>query len=817
MLVLQYRPGILYFAMENRMKRICVAAVLASLVSTANAQQLPSVASSSRLPMLADSRYTVEGSYWVSWAYSAIGLKSAWTYNSATNRFSGFTGRGTTVAVFDTGLNTANSKFTGNLVNGYNLYTGGNVTSDPGWHGTFVAGIIGANVSSSGGSTMYGVAPETKIMPIQIFDNAGRASWTDAQMGRAINFAVANGAQILNNSWNISTTLPELNARAQTNLRTSLANQIRSWQTAASRGTLIVFAAGNDGKANPGYYATMPSLVGGLDKNWVVAVATTQTGEIASWSNKCGIAAAYCMAAPGDNIVSLYGTKLAVGSGTSFAAPIISAAASLMFQRWPWLKGQDIQRILFDTANKTGIYADTNTYGQGMLDLNKAFAPIGTPTVVAGPSNRTVNSIGTPITNAGINPSSAFGPTILNAMSKVDVMALDDYKRDYTYNMGQAVGSVSKLNNWGNQLAMFGANETYENGVATMQGGANGLTSMFSSTDVEENESAPSTKARYGTNMYSPGVSFLQADDSKVSSTNKLARQAASSGGRSSVGMNVSPTLGYGTFANNSIRGSDLVILNSVGNPYMNMAPDSVSAVSSYKWNNNHVTRFGAFSNTAINNSPNNYINGMVPLMTGVNLEHTIRWNGGYVSASGGVVTEQNSVLGSYSTGAISLGNRAHTAFAGLTLGLNLSDTVSAFAGATGGYTITEAAPDSIVRGVRNLTSSNAYAGVVKTGVFTDQDRLGVVLSTPMRVNTGVLALSVPSTRDIDGNITYTNQNVTLHNNRIEYASQVFYTLPIDAYQSVGFGQGVRFNAYDLNNPNQRTEMISMARYNLRF
>lgn len=136
--------------------------------------------------------HTKVGNFNVSWAYDAINLNAA--------RLANVTGAGIRVAVFDTGLNVSNPKFSGNLLTGYNLYCNNKqgcagVTRDNQWHGTFVSSIIAANMFDPGSNTMYGVANQAKIMPIQILDSAGNASFTDAQLAKAINYAVNNRAQ----------------------------------------------------------------------------------------------------------------------------------------------------------------------------------------------------------------------------------------------------------------------------------------------------------------------------------------------------------------------------------------------------------------------------------------------------------------------------------------------------------------------------------------------------------------------------------------------------------------------------------------------
>ena len=385
--------------------------------------------------------YVPIGQYYVDWAYPTINLNSA--------QARGLTGKGVTVAVFDTGFTNASGKFTGNIAGpSYNIYTGSAVTSDPNWHGTFVSSIIAANMQTQGSNmSMYGVASSAKLLPVQVMNSAGQGTWTDQQLANGINFAINNGAKIFNNSWGSNLMQSQVSASA---VLSQNARTLSAYETAASRGIITVFAAGNYSTTSPDYWATLPSIDSKLAGTWLVAVATDTNGALASYSNQCGIAKSYCLAAPGSNILGVYGTGMALGSGTSFAAPQVSGAVALLQQEWPYLTGAQITSLLLKTATKTGIYANQQIYGQGMLNLAAATAPQGTITV---PTGATVADSGMSITQAGLSLPAAFG--------KIDtlgagMMVLDDYGRAYSVSMSNMVGTTSSWVNMDVQLARFG-------------------------------------------------------------------------------------------------------------------------------------------------------------------------------------------------------------------------------------------------------------------------------------------------------------------------------------------------------------------------
>lgn len=705
------------------------------------------------------SMYYNSSGYMVSWGYYAINLAAA--------QKMGYTGKGVTVAVFDTGIAVDNPKFAGRILPGWNLFANGGagavgVTGDNGVHGTFVSGIIGASMTTTY-PNLYGIAPNSKIMPMQIIDANGGVTGTDTQMAKAIDYATINGAKIYNNSWNSSYTAAEINNNGLIT-KIWLPSEIAAWQRAATNGNLIVFAAGNYSKKDPGFYATLPSLISGLSTNWVTVVAIDQTGALASYSNACGVAASYCMAAPGSSIISTYGSNTyGSGSGTSFAAPMVSGAAALMMEKWPSLKGSQIQSILFSTANKSGIYANTALYGQGMLDLTKAFAPIGT-LIVAGTTGTS-----TAITGSGISQSTPFGDVVAKALGNINLMLLDDYRRDYAVQMGAGVGATAKVTQWGDQLAIFGADEFRDGTKVALSGSANGIRSSFRSS------TAGSVTA--------------------------------------SVGSNMSPTLAFGPFAGGSIRGGDVVLLNSVGNPYLNMAPNGISFAMGYDWGDGHRTRIGAFNNT-IPRDELNLNQNLAPQMSGSMVEHTISSSKNYASVSLGMVTENNSVLGMRSSGQFKFGSDANTALAGITGGMELWNKWSVFAGANVGYTMVTGTGDGLIKAVNNLTSGNGFAGITKEGVFGEGDHAGFILGLPLRTLDGTASLTVPDSQDANGIVSFKDYKVRLASNQLEWSAQAFYNTNLGSNQSLGFGIGTRLNALDSKGG---SETIGMWTYRQRF
>lgn len=721
--------------------------------------------------------YYNSGGYLLGWHTLAIDLKAAQNLK--------LTGKGVSIAVFDTGIDPNNTKLAGNLLQGWNIY-GNNgagsyqVTQDNGWgHGTFVSTIIAGNMNATGNLTTYGIAPDAKIMPIQIFDQNGQGNWTDSQFYTALNYAMTGVLKypisgmyrggVFNNSWNSYYTLSDLGNNTAW-INSAYKMSLYGWNLAAQRNILNVWAAGNYGRPDPGYFATMPSVDPRLASSWIVVVATDMTGAIASWSNRCGIAADYCMAAPGQMILGTYTNAsgkptLAGGSGTSFAAPQVTASSALLWQYWPWLKASDIQSILFRSADKSGIYADRSIYGQGMLNLTRAFDPIGTLRLT---TTKAVTAGSGSLAGTYIAPSGVLDGAIASALNGVKVIVVDDFNRGYEANLGAGVVRQQRNGMWGDQLATFNAEEIQRGNMTSFAGSANGYSSSF---------------------------------------------HTAKSGSIAlALGSNVSASLAYGPFAAGSIKGNDIVLLNSVGNPYMNMAPNGQSAAVRLDWGRGHSTQIGAFTNTF----PTDQLNlaaAWLPQISGANIEHTVRGNATWFSANLGYVSENHTILGSRSGGNLELGRGSRTVFAGMSGGIKIGSW-NMFGGANAGYTKADSPANSLVTSLRDLVTGNVYAGLTKQGVLLKDDRLGLVVGLPLNLVSGRMRMHLPTSQDDDGNVLFTDRDFRLKPAKLEWTAQAFYNTKFGQNADLGMGLGARFNAADTKSG---TEVIAMARYKLRF
>ncbi|HEX8777318.1 MAG TPA: S8 family serine peptidase [Rhodanobacter sp.] len=307
------------------------------------------------------------------------------TYNAHN---AGYTGAGVTIGVVDSGIMRSNptvgSRVTQELVY---VDPSANNTSidDVVGHGTWVSEIA---AGTAFGKFPGGIAPGASLVSARIIadtapkddgsGNGNQVTATDAAFfAQTLNPALINaGVNVMNNSWGgiyWDTTNASINQAFG-----------QAYQPFVQQhGGLVVFAAGNDSKSDPSDIASLPTLAPGLglDKGWLVAVAVNSNNptQLASYSNACGRAMSYCLAAPGDVIVldkdttaSSTTQKYWQVSGTSFAAPQVSGAAALVWQAYPYFSNDLVRQTLLGTADPLGGSQPNATFGYGELDVGRA-------------------------------------------------------------------------------------------------------------------------------------------------------------------------------------------------------------------------------------------------------------------------------------------------------------------------------------------------------------------------------------------------------------------------------------------------------------
>jgi subtilase-type serine protease len=251
---------------------------------------------------------------------------------------------------------------------------------------------------------MRGVAYDATLYDYKTDNNGDptlEAISTDASTAAIFNQHVTDGIQVSNNSWGSNIKITNTTASA---IRSAYPSTINAMRSAQSNGTLIIFAAGNDGWLQPNADAAAAHLITELANEWLVVVAVDSTLTETNYTNRCGVAYNICVTAPGggdnaaDGILSAQANGTYVrSSGTSMAAPHVSGLAAALMEKFPSLTAAQIATRIKSTASYstlTGSSGQTSAnssaatmqaiFGYGLVNSGRAAAAIGSYVYATG-------------------------------------------------------------------------------------------------------------------------------------------------------------------------------------------------------------------------------------------------------------------------------------------------------------------------------------------------------------------------------------------------------------------------------------------------
>ena len=303
------------------------------------------------------------------------------------------TGDGVYVGVIDSAINKDHPSLQGQVQEQiYSEYKGSQYTPDfsVDTHGSHVAGIIVATKDDQ----IEGIAPNSKIYGVQITGH-NTASGSEFKYPNIYDYYLNKDVKIINNSWNTETyPISGLNSLTSTSenfltdsktpkffLDTIKSNSAANdlIKLSKEKNMLSVFAAGNEGIISPGLMGLIPYYdesmrsfitVGALDSS---KITKNDKGQfvislegVTLYSNGLKGAYNFGLVAPGTNIKNVnasYNTKDPISgrldknlyrtsSGTSQAAPMVTAAAALVAEKFKFLDGKQIVDVLLSTANR---------------------------------------------------------------------------------------------------------------------------------------------------------------------------------------------------------------------------------------------------------------------------------------------------------------------------------------------------------------------------------------------------------------------------------------------------------------------------------
>ncbi|MEY4617734.1 MAG: hypothetical protein RJB66_2694 [Pseudomonadota bacterium] len=232
-------------------------------------------------------------------------------------------------------------------INGWNFYAGRSRPWDDDGHGTHVSGIVlGLSLDIFKNPLL-----EAKIQVMALKFLGADGSGDTASAVRAVDYAVANGAKVINASWggsSYSRALHEAMSRAY------------------SSGILIVTAAGNSGSNND----QMPIYPASFEIPGLIAVAASNSQDSLTSFSNFGANSVH-VAAPGLSIGSTYPRNtFGYASGTSMASPFVAGMAAMMLRESNQLSGFQLKDLILQSID-TSIKFSGKLYAPGRVNVLK--------------------------------------------------------------------------------------------------------------------------------------------------------------------------------------------------------------------------------------------------------------------------------------------------------------------------------------------------------------------------------------------------------------------------------------------------------------
>lgn len=668
-------------------------------------------------------------------------------------------------------------------------------------HGAAVASLI---LSPHDGEGIMGIAPSATVLNYNPFDKSNTASWDDVEAG--VNKLAKEGASVVNISLGVAgwTLNSEWAGIFDNAMRSSFKFD-----------PVFVKAAGNEG------------IVQTQDIEWndddvfdnlIIVGSVNPIGGKSAFSNRpgeaCLVVDGRCdeenklkyrfMVAPGELILASDGEGgIARVSGTSFAAPLVSGAITLLHDRWPWFKeyAEETVDIMFESARDLGEPGVDSVYGHGLLDVEASQSPLSFDNLVFYQ-----NSSGVGDTKLKTYSSTSFKNSMLRSGS-LDLWQLDgasvfameeigDTHRDFAIPLSTLVhGETTNFNgnegryqrhlyqrliDWAND-ANFSDIQSYDAPMAVSSDWNLGLT-------ASPLKYADTLTMQEGDLNFRTGI-VLQNTEAGFEFRLGSGEGAIALAGQSGFGFysdydietgGVNPLLGFASGDEYASASFDISQVTSVTFGFTSKDDNHIIQDPLTGQNNKLVDGYDDYRASAFN----------------VGVDHMIS-KAFSVSGSYVLLDEETGLLGAQGTGALSLSGGSLSD--SVTLGANMrpAEDLTVSLSATVGHTRGTRFDNSLLGvGDEGLQTTAFALSAQKKGLFGKEDGLRWTFMQPLHIESGGIEYS--SIQVVDrrtgelGNVTET---WNLNNSNRKLVTEVLYATPImnDALELSLFGEA-RFN-----------------------
>ncbi|GGA47687.1 hypothetical protein GCM10011499_16890 [Pelagibacterium lentulum] len=643
-------------------------------------------------------------------------------------------GQGHWVHVVDEGFRKTHEVFAGTVFN--TAYD----PAAPAHHGTHVASLIGANAGE-----MMGVAPDVRLVLTS-------GNFNPDYLAQATLHAANLGAVAQNNSWGynkraalgggelliseVQDRMATHNVSAATALKHFYGSDTVHWNSYIAaldqfqNNGVIVWALSNDETLNDPHDADATAgfavLFPQLSESYITVAnalvnydGNLNITAIDRLSSICGATAQHCITADGTTwAASAVGNNTyASGTGTSYAAPIVTGSVALLAEAFPNLSPRDWTRRLLASANMDipGFSSDGTVnfgngivksydweFGHGFLDVAAALSPIGNVSYLSNGS--TIETAERHLVdNTLLRGSSAFGDGLARGLSDVDMVVYDDLNGDFA----------------------------------------------LSAFDLSLGNMVTSSRSSVATSRAIPRIT-------PVSNTNAIIDRG--SWGLDQLQSSESVEMGNWSFGISAVDGHEflqdslgLSSENVAGSSVLSFAQDTSAVVSRYNFEGGAVETFGFIG------THSETLDGSLSGIGGV---LSLDFDPVTIKFGATRLAEQGAFLGMTANGGF--GAPADTAISTFSLSASteLSQAIALFGGIEYGIAA-GGAGTGLLASVDEASFTGYQLGLRFADLWADKDRLTFTLSQPLRVESGAMSFMVPH-RDPDGNLTYERVDTTL-------------------------------------------------------
>jgi hypothetical protein len=492
----------------------------------------------------------------------------------------------------------------------------------------------------------------------------------------------------------------------------------------------------------------------------------------------------FCLMAPGVEVWSTYpANDLVLISGTSQATPHVSGAAALLVQLWPTLLPSEVVDIMLSTATDRGAPGVDTVYGHGLLNLSAAILPLGSLEV---PLTALADGDGVTLDGTALSLGPAFGDALASSSLLNQAFALDDYDRNYGVDLNDFVTRPSR----GFALEALldgGALETVD---AVLP---NGMKIAMGVADENETESAADW----------PGMA---AEDDEGQRLHGMSLEIESGLGASvRLGYDVTPERQMAGLAASEPAGLFWMPGDVLG-PQHGLVDAGTGVSLSRQLDPSSILSVGW-----VDQNDDQDPSTRDAQIGEITLAH--RFDNGAVGHAGySTVDEQGGFLGSDAVGGFAVAG-ADTRF--YTLGGRYP--LAAGLELVGNYTLGEAEMradgTSLLSNWSEIRAEAFGVGLVKNGVLSRQDRIGLLAGQPLRVSRGEATVTAPVDYLIDKTVVRESERVSMVPSGREIDLQLAYDTPLGGGGAVSgwlmmqlepghvanadpaYGAGLRFSA----------------------